>query len=311
MTVTNQQVALAVIDFLQLSVASKQVSEDYAELMEVAIDCIADAFSVNSVDAATISSDFGGKLLQQVLTANVLQTVHSAVGIEVSAEIRAAADELKVLGNRAMASREFPEAIAKYTEALEMDPNNVVYLLNRSAAYASNNESKKAIADAERAIELDPKSSKPYSRLGLAQFSLGQFENAMNLYKKGLDVEGSSKLDAMQRGYETSKQRYEEQLENSMAVESKEKESPATGGMPDFSKMFSGGGMPNFAELMNNPQLMQAAQQMMSNPDSLKSLMNNPAMKKLAQSMGMGGADGQGPDLSTLSNLMKQYGNEN
>ena len=27
-----------------------------------------------------------------------------------------------------------------------------------------------------------------------------------------------------------------------------------------------GGGMPNLAEMMNNPQIMQAAQEMMSNP---------------------------------------------
>lgn len=304
MPVSHQQAALSIIDFLKLAVTSKQVSEDYAESMDVAIDCIADAFGVDAADAANV---FGGKLLLDILSNEVASApAKTATTEKVSEETRKRADDLKVQGNRSMASRDFTDAIAKYSEALALDPNNVIYLSNRAAAYTSNNESPKAIQDAQRAIEIDPTAPKLYSRLGLAQFSLGDYENATKLYARGLEVEGANKLEAMQRGYDTASKRYQEELESSMAVnESQSKDTSAAGaagagGMPDFSSMFGGGGMPNFAEMMNNPQVMQAAQKMMSDPDALKNLMSNPALKSMAQSMGMGGGDGQGPDLSSL-----------
>ena len=48
-----------------------------------------------------------------------------------------------------------------------------------------------------------------------------------------------------------------------------------------------GGGMPNLAEMMNNPQIMQAAQEMMSNPAAMQNLFSNPAVKQMAQQMGL------------------------
>lgn len=317
MPVPDQHVAHAIIAFLRLAVKSKTVAEDYAESMDVAIDCIADAFSVDASAAdSTVTSVFGGKLLPQLLelasTSSAATSSATAASPAVSAQAKEEADKLKVLGNNAMAQRNFTEAIAKYTDAIALDPTNVVYFSNRAAAYTSNQELENAVRDAERAIELDPSAPKPYSRLGLAQFSLGRYEEAMQAYERGLAVEGSSKLDAMQRGYDTSKQRYQEQLEKSMSVDlsstdkSEGSEPKGAGGMPDFSSMFGGGGgMPNLGELMQNPQIMQAAQQMMSNPDALQNLMKNPALKLMAESMGLGGQDGNGPDFSKL---MNQFG---
>lgn len=91
---------------------------------------------------------------------------------EVDADTKAKADELKVQGNRAMALKDYPEAIAKYTEAIGLDPSNVVYLSNRAAAHSSSQKHDKAVEDAEKAIELDPNFSKAYSRLGLAKYAL-------------------------------------------------------------------------------------------------------------------------------------------
>ena len=58
--------------------------------------------------------------------------------------------------------------------------------------------------------------------------------------------------------------------------------------------------MPNLAEMMNNPQIMQAAQEMMSNPAAMQNLFSNPAVKQMAQQMGLGGENG--PDLSNIMN---------
>lgn len=58
------------------------------------------------------------------------------------------------------------------------------------------------------------------------------------------------------------------------------------GGMPDLSSlagMFGGGGgggMPDLASMMQNPQIMQMAQQMMAN-GGMERLMSNPALRNM------------------------------
>lgn len=322
MSVTHKDLALAIIKFLETSVSDKTVNEEFAESIDVAVDCIADAFSINKADASAVSAKFGGKSL--------LEAVNSAgsekpENIEVDADTKAQADALKAEGNKAMAARDFATAIAKYSDAIALDSTNVVYLSNRAAAYSSASQHEKAVADAKSAIALDPKFSKAYSRLGLAQYALGNAKEAMEAYKSGLDIEGSSPSDAMKRGYETAKKRVEEDLETSISTSADKERStsaPASepaastgagaGGLPDFSSMF-GGGMPNLTELMNNPQVMEAAQNLMSNPGALLGLMNNPAVRQMAENMGgEGGLDGL-MNNPMLQNMAKQFmgGNAN
>lgn len=353
MSVSNKDISLSIINFLRTAVAEKQIAEDFADSIDVAIDCIADAFEVNKDDdSKVLESKFKGKSLSDLVKGSLESSpsgssaAPAAASKEIDAETKAKADQLKVEGNRAMAAKQFPEAIAKYTEAIELDSTNVVYLSNRAAAHSSSAQHEKAVEDAEKAITLDPSFSKAYSRLGLARYALGDAKGAMDAYKKGLDVEGDGKSDAMKRGYETAKRRVEEELEssipqNDVASTSNSENSneqsargagagAGAGGMPDFSSMFGGGagGMPNFSELMNNPQIMQAAQQMMQNPGALQGLMNNPSIRQMAQSMGLGGnaggeqgeqggeqgGQGGGPDLSELlnnpmlQNLASQFG---
>ncbi|QEL62216.1 hypothetical protein CJJ09_004389 [Candidozyma auris] len=307
MAISHKDLALAIIQFLETSVSSKVVSEEYAESMDVAIDCIADAFEVDKAEASSIASKFGGlSLLDTVNKSGASSTAVKEEVIEVDADTKAKAEAAKAEGNKAMAAKDFDTAISKYTEAIALDPTNVVYLSNRAAAYSSVSQHENAVKDAEAAIKMKPDFSKAYSRLGLAQYALGNAKAAMEAYKKGLDVEGSTPSDAMKRGYETAKKRVEAELESSIATnepESTERGTDASsgsgsgagsgagaGGMPDFSSMFGGGGggMPNFAEMMNNPQVMEAARNLMSNPNALEGLMSNPAVRQMAQNMGLG-----------------------
>lgn len=321
-TISNKDVALSIINFLKEAVSKKQVAEDYAESMDVAIDCIADAFEVDKDDDSKIVKDvFNGKSLSELLqsleisnsaSSDVSTSSESSNEVkEVDAETKAKADELKVQGNRAMALKDYPEAIAKYTEAIGLDPTNVVYLSNRAAAHSSYQKHDKAVEDAEKAIKLNPNFSKAYSRLGLAKYALGDAKGSMEAYKKGLQVEGDNKSDAMRKGYETAKKRVEEDLESSISTTDRSAGSDSTsantgagagaGGLPDLSSFMGGaGGMPNLSEMMNNPQVMQAAQEMMSNPQAMQDLFNNPAVRQMAQQFGMGGDNM--PDLSNIMN---------
>jgi tetratricopeptide (TPR) repeat protein len=52
---------------------------------------------------------------------------------------------------------EYDNAIADYTRAIEIDPNDAWAYCNRGGAYDEKGDYDKAIADYTQAIEIDPK----------------------------------------------------------------------------------------------------------------------------------------------------------
>lgn len=301
-TLMSQPTAHAIIAYLQLEAAQKAVPEDLRDLLTVAVDCIADAFGVDADQLAAESTKvLGGRLLEAVIAGTPAAVPAPAVA-EVSEETKAAADAAKLAGNKAMAERDFPLSIAHYTRAIDLNPGNPIYYLNRAAAHLSALDHALAVADAEKAIEIDPKFTKAYLRLGLAKFALGDAKGSMDAYQRGLDAEGTSPSDAMKRGYETAKARVKELLDRELGSDAVEPAStPASagagagaGGLPDLALMFGGaGGMPDLLAMMNNPQIMEAANRMMQNPEMLQGLMDNPMLKNMASQF-MGGAGGAG-----------------
>ena len=89
----------------------------------------------------------------------------AAAPAKASGDNKAAAEALKMKGNALMSQKLYDSAIEQYTEAIKLDANPVYYS-NRAAAWGGLGEHGKAVEDAEKAIELDPKFSKAYSRLG-------------------------------------------------------------------------------------------------------------------------------------------------
>ena len=65
-----------------------------------------------------------------------------------------------------MSAKKYDDAIAAYTDAIALDPTNAVYYSNRAAAHTSKGDHASAVADAERAIEVDASFAKAYHRLG-------------------------------------------------------------------------------------------------------------------------------------------------
>lgn len=231
----------------------------------------------------------------------------------------AESERLKGHGNAAMQRKDYQGAIDFYTKALEIAPLNPIYLSNRAAAYSATNQHEFAKNDAELAVIQDSKYTKAWSRLGLAKFALGDAKGSMEAYQKGIEAEGNGGSDAMKRGYETAKKRYEEESGPEAEDEPTARStSPAggAGGMPDLSSLAGmlggggggGGGMPDLAGLMQNPMMRQMAQNLMSNPEMMNNIMNNPRLREMAGRFGgggggdAGGAGGGMPDLSSLMN---------
>jgi small glutamine-rich tetratricopeptide repeat-containing protein alpha len=220
------------------------------------------------------------------------------------------AEKLKGQGNEAMKKKDYDTAIKYYTEALELVPLNPIYLSNRAAAYSGCGKHEEAKQDAEMAVAADPKYSKAWSRLGLANFVLGDTKGAMEAYKSGMDAEEGGGSEVMRKGYETAKKKYEEEAGDIGAPDAARGAPGAGGGgMPDLSSLAGmlggmggggggggGGGMPDLSTLMQNPMMRQMAQNVMQNPEMLSGLMNNPQLQSmLGGAGGGGGGAGAGP----------------
>lgn len=186
MSLSNKEVGSLIVDFLSTVIKNKEISEDSADSLNVAIDCITESFEFErDTVAQTLQDKFSGKTLKEILSSASATSTGSEkeesvkVNIPVEdAEIKATAESFKLEGNKAMAAKDYRLAIEKYSEAIKTLPTNVIYYANRAAAYSSVKEYDNAIKDAEKAIEIDPAYSKGYSRLAFAKYALNKPEEA-------------------------------------------------------------------------------------------------------------------------------------
>src|SRR5438128_2558409 len=78
--------------------------------------------------------------------------------------------------------KEYDKAIADFSEAIRILPDNATGYLTRGGAYHSKKEYDKAIADFSEAIRLDPKSSLAFASRGLAYKSKKDYDKAIADY---------------------------------------------------------------------------------------------------------------------------------
>ena len=70
MSPSNKDLANLIVDFLSHTVENKEVSEDYVDSLNVAIDCITEAFEFDRESVATtLEKTFAGRSLKQVVEA--------------------------------------------------------------------------------------------------------------------------------------------------------------------------------------------------------------------------------------------------
>ncbi|KAG7696794.1 hypothetical protein KL930_002756 [Ogataea haglerorum] len=337
MNTTDKQISALIVGFLKQCLESNTIPEDNKDSIEFAIESIGEAFGLDSAFCEQVSDVFEGQNLRSLISLPIRKASKAAEDESVPVHIhedeaknKEKAESLKLEGNRAMAARNFEQAIEKYTEALNLFPSNAVYLSNRAAAYSSFGKHDLALKDAQKATEFAPNYAKAWSRMGLAKYALGDIEGSMKAYERGLEVEGDSPSEAMRKGFETAKKKYTETLVASLGSANRESESQTSSSgesqtMPDITSlanMFggssegspsSGSDLGGMAGLMNNPQIMQAAQRMMQNPEAINGLLNNPQIRQMAQSLGLGGEGGLDELMNNpmLQNLANQFRNSN
>ncbi|KAJ7102357.1 putative stress-induced protein STI1 [Mycena belliarum] len=305
----QQRLVLSIIDFLKDSL--DDIKADDKEGIEVAIQCIGEAFGVDpadeqqvarlSVKPATLPTIFDVflKTREKVANNNTAQASSSASTSSqpktTSAEDKAQAEKFKQTGNTQMSSKQYDQAIESYTQAIALDPTSAIYYSNRAAAYSSKGDHLSAVGDAEQAIAVDPKFVKAYHRLGHAQYSLTDFRAAADAFERGLKLDPTNA--GLKSGLENANARIVPDdddddgpppLTSDNGLSSSSARGAGGGGVPSMADMLAGlggmgrggGGGPDLASLMNNPQMMAMAQQMMAN-GGLANLMQNPAVANM------------------------------
>lgn len=101
-------------------------------------------------------------------------------------------DHHKQLADNAFRCGGFRTAIDEYSKAIDFDPEMVVLYSNRSAAHLRNSEKSKALKDAQKCVELDPKFIKGHSRLASALHSLKRYEQAHDAYNAVLKLDAKN-----------------------------------------------------------------------------------------------------------------------
>jgi len=79
-------------------------------------------------------------------------------------------------------------ALRKYTEAIQIEPENAQGYLKRSSCYYRLNMYPDSLNDANMAVKLDPTNEKGYLRKGIAAFALEEFETARDSFKSGVKI---------------------------------------------------------------------------------------------------------------------------
>jgi hypothetical protein len=104
-------------------------------------------------------------------------------------EAESQANLKKHAGNKAFTAGKFDQALALYTEALGLAPDNHILYSNRAATYQQLKELEKALMDAEKCIELKKEFTKGHFRRGLILLDLGRKEEAVKSLVEAHDLE--------------------------------------------------------------------------------------------------------------------------
>ncbi|XP_058091318.1 uncharacterized protein LOC131237516 isoform X1 [Magnolia sinica] len=180
-----------------------------------------------------------------------------------TANLNNLAEALKSQGNHAMQSKLYSDALELYTCAISLCENNAVYYCNRAAAYTQVHKYSEAIADCNKSIEIDPNYSKAYSRLGLAYYAQGNYNDAIHKgFLKALQLDPNS--TSIQENIRVAEQKLREELQwqerdqNAGPSHTQEPNNQSQGssrnrGPPPFSSMPFNAGLPSdFANMIMN-----------------------------------------------------------
>ncbi len=114
-------------------------------------------------------------------------------------------------GAALLAAGQFEEALRMLSQAVGEDPGSAGVRANRSVALRNLNLFAEALAEASRAIELDPQCGPAWNSLGMIAEDTGNFEQAVECYRAALEYLGDSQQVHLNYAYSLMRlERFEE-----------------------------------------------------------------------------------------------------
>ena len=108
---------------------------------------------------------------------------------------------------------DYPQAIKDCTKAIELDPKNAAAYINRGYVYYKKGEYIQAIADCTKAIEIDPKLATAYNNRGAAYKNKGEYNEAIADFTRAIELDPKYAKAYSNRGYAYSnKGEYDEAI---------------------------------------------------------------------------------------------------
>ena len=106
-----------------------------------------------------------------------------------------AGEDLKTKGNEYFRGGLYQKALEHYSEAIRIDPQNVLVYSNRSLAFSKLKDYPSALADACRCVEIRPQWAKGFLRKAAALEGLDRHEEVMQAAAEGFRFASDRKLD--------------------------------------------------------------------------------------------------------------------
>ncbi len=128
---------------------------------------------------ADVWAPVGASGLGDVSTTAVF-TVDAGPPVAQEAHDPAKSIEAVARGDEAYASNDFVAALAEYDKAVDLDPNNPAAWLGRGKAYGRRGDTDRAGSDLEQAVELAPSNADAWEALAWARLHSGQDAQALD-----------------------------------------------------------------------------------------------------------------------------------
>merc|ERR1712146_720593 len=162
-------------------------------------------------------------------------------------------------GNELFKAGKYPEAIAKYSDAMKRDPTAATPYSNRAACYQKLMEWQLALKDAETCVTMDPKFAKGWSRKGSIHLFLKEFHKSMDCYNMVLELEPEN-ADAKQN-LELVVARINEANQSGEADPERQKRAMAD---------------PEIQAILGDAQMRSILQEMQTDPKKAQAAMQDP-----------------------------------
>lgn len=218
------------------------------------------------------------------------------------------ASDLRSKAAGSYSEQKYEDAIAVYTEAIQLNPTNALFYAKRGQAFLKLNKPNACIRDCDRALELNCDSAAAYKFRGRANRLLGNWENSAKDLRQACKIDFDEEADEWLREVTPNAKKLEqhrikqerkkaerelrerqERVRKAQEANKKAAEEQQQSGADEDS--FSQSDM---FQAFNDPEVSAAFQDIMANPANVSKYQNNPKVMKLVAKIGasMGGRGG-------------------